>query len=170
MSNIYELGQGFETIWEMIEGEGIEESVIEEAFLNLKEDLAYKFENCCKYIINENAILDGLKAEKKRIDERITAKENAIKRLKKVMKEAMDKAGEKNLPCGSFTVYIQNNPKSLVLDQTDIQYIPDKYLKVKAPEIDIKAIKEALEKGTDAEKQALEGVAHLKQDASLRIR
>ena len=170
MSNVYELGQGFETLWELIEGEELDETVIEEAFENLKDDLAAKLENCCKYITNEKAILDGLKAEKKRIDDKINAKENALNRLKKLMYDAMFKAGEKNIPCGSFTVYVQKNPKSVVLDETNISYIPEQYLRQKEPEINKTAMKEVLENGTEAEKQALEGIAHLEQTASLRIK
>ena len=170
MSNVYELGQGFETLWELIEGEEIDETVIEEAFDNLRDDLAAKFENCCKYITNEKAIISGLKAEKKRIEDKINAKENALNRLKELMEGALRKSGDRKLPCGSFTVYLQNNPKSVVLDETHISYIPEQYLRYKEPKVDRKAMKDVLENGTDEEKQALEGIAHLEQTESLRIK
>lgn len=170
MSNVYDLGQGFETLWELVEAGEIDESVIEEAFDNLKDDLAAKFENCCKYIANEKTTIAGIKAEKKRLEDKINAKENAIKRLKELMKAALDKSGEKKLPCGSFLVYTQKNPKSLVMDETSIAFIPNEYLKQKDPEINTSAIKDVLENGTDDEKQKLEGIAHLEQTESLRIK
>ena len=170
MSNVYELGQGFDILWELIEAGETEDDVIEEAFENLTEDLAAKFENCCKYITNEKTSIDGLKAEKKRLEAKIASRENAIKRLKAAMQKALDKSGNKKLPCGSFLVYTQKNPKSLVMDETSIEYIPQGYLKTRNPEIDTAKIKDVLENGTDEEKEKLEGIAHLVQTESLRIK
>ena len=50
MSNVYEIAQGFDTLWELIEDETVEDAVLEDAFANLTDDLKDKFENCCKYI------------------------------------------------------------------------------------------------------------------------
>lgn len=165
MANVYEIGKGFDIIWSLLEDEAIEDEALEDAFQNLKDDMADKFENCCKYIINENADIEAMKAEENRIAERRKAKENAIERLKNVMQMALNKAGEKKLPCGTFTVSLQKNPASVVMDEDHIENIPEKYLKNADPEINKKKIKEDLQNGVD-----LEGIAHLEQSESLRIR
>lgn len=165
MANVYEIGKGFDTIWSLLEDEVMDDEALQDAFQNLKDDMADKFENCCKYIVNETAEIDAMKAEEKRIAERRKAKENAIARLKAVMQMALNKAGEKKLPCGTFTVSLQKNPASVVMDEYYIENIPEKYLKIAEPEIDRKKIKEDLQNGTE-----LEGIAHLEQTESLRIR
>ena len=81
------------------------------------------------------------------------------------MQMAMTTAGEKKLPCGTFTVSIQANPKKVVMDEQYIENIPDEYLKFAEPEIDRKKLKEHLEAGFN-----LEGIAHLEQSEGLRIR
>ncbi|HPM75436.1 MAG TPA: siphovirus Gp157 family protein, partial [Saccharofermentans sp.] len=84
---------------------------------------------------------------------------------KKVMQMAMETAGEKKVKGQIFTISIQANPESVVLDESYIENIPPKYLKVKDPEIDKAKLKEDLKNGVN-----LEGIAHLEQTESLRIR
>ena len=129
------------------------------------EDLADKLENCCKYIKNEEAVIAGLKEEEERLNARRKAKENAIKRLKQLMQDAMNAAGEKKLPCGTFTVSIQNNAPSVVMDEQYIENVPAEFLRMREPEVDKKKILEALKDGKN-----LDGLAHLQQTSSLRIR
>lgn len=165
MASIYEINQSFITLSNLIEDEAIEESVLEEAWANLTDDLKDKLENCCKYIKNQEAVIAGLKEEEKRISAKRKSAENAVERLKKLMQMAMTTAGERKLPCGTFTVSIQANPKKVVMDEQYIENIPDEYLKFAEPEIDRKKLKEHLEAGYD-----LEGIAHLEQSEGLRIR
>ena len=165
MANIYELKNEFNTLWAILEDELADEDMILGAWETAQEDLAIKLENCCKYIKNEEAVIAGLKEEEKRLHERRQAKENAIKRLKKLMKEAMETAGEKKLVCGTFTTSIQNNPESVVMDEQYLENIPEEYLKFKEPEIDKAKLKEHLKAGIN-----LEGIAHLEQSTGLRIR
>ena len=165
MANIYELKNEFNTLWAILEDELADEDMILGAWETAQEDLAIKLENCCKYIKNEEAVIAGLKEEEKRLHERRQAKENAIERLKKLMKEAMETAGEKKIVCGTFTTSIQNNAPSVVMDEQYIENIPAEYLRVKEPEIDKKKLLEDLKAGKD-----LEGLAHLTVTSSLRIR
>ena len=165
MANIYELKNEFNTLWAILEDELADEDMILGAWETAQEDLAIKLENCCKYIKNEEAAIAGLKEEEKRLHERRQAKENAIERLKKLMKEAMETAGEKKIQCGTFTTSIQNNAPSVVMDEQYIENIPAEYLRVKEPEIDKKKLLEDLKAGKE-----LEGLCHLEIRTSLRIR
>ena len=165
MANIYELKQEFDTLWMILEDELADEEAITDAFQVATEDLADKLENCCKYIKNTEAEIAGLKAEEERLYARRKIKENAIKRLKELMKMAMNAAGEKKLVCGTFTTSLQNNAPSVVLDESYIENIPQEYLRIKEPEVDRKKMLEDLKAGKD-----LEGLAHLEVTSSIRIR
>lgn len=165
MANLYELNAEFNQLWMLLEDEEVDEEMILGAFETATEDLTVKLENCCKYIKNIDAEIAGLKAEEERLYARRKAKENAVKRLKELMKLAMNTAGEKKLPCGTFTVSVQNNAPSVIMDEQCIENIPEDYLKYRDPEIDKKKLKDHLEKGI-----APEGIAHLEVSSSVRIR
>ena len=165
MANLYELKNEFNTLWEILEDELADDETISGAWEVAQEDLTDKLENCCKYIKNEEAVIAGLKEEEERLNARRKAKENAVKRLKELMKMAMLAAGEKKIQCGTFTTSVQNNAPSVVLDEPYIENIPSEYLRVKEPEIDRKKMLEDLKAGKD-----LEGLAHLEVGQSLRIR
>lgn len=165
MANLYELNAEFNQLWMLLEDEEVDEEMVIGAFETATEDLTVKLENCCKYIKNIDAEIAGLKAEEERLYARRKAKENAVKRLKELMKLAMITAGEKKLPCGTFTVSVQNNAPSVVMDEDNIENIPEDYLRYRDPEIDRKKLKDHLEKGI-----APEGIAHLEVSSSVRIR
>lgn len=166
MANIYEIKNEFLTLWSILEDELTDDKTLEGAFETATEDLKDKLDNCCKYIKNEQATVKGLDEEIKRLQAKKKAKENAIDRLKKLMKDAMDTAGEKKLPCGTFLVYIQNNPTSVKIDEQYIENIPEEYFKPRKPEdIDKTKLKADLEAGKD-----LGGIAHLEQTQSLRMK
>lgn len=165
MASIYELKAEFDTLWMILEDELADDEVIADAFQTATEDLADKLENCCKYIKNCETEIAGLKAEEERLNARRKAKENAVKRLKELMKMAMLAAGEKKIQCGTFTTSVQNNAPSVVVDEQYLENIPQEYLRIKEPEIDKKKMLEDLKAGKD-----LEGLAHLEVGQSLRIR
>ena len=165
MANIYEIKNEFNTLWSILEDELVDDEALVGAWETATEDLAEKLENCCKYIKNEEAVIAGLKEEEERLNARRKAKENAIKRLKALMQDAMLASGEKKIQCGTFTTSIQNNAPSVVVDEQYIENIPQEYLRIKEPEIDKKKLLEDLKAGKD-----LEGIAHIEQSSSLRIR
>ena len=165
MPNIYELKTEFNTLWTILEDELVDDEALVGAFETATEDLAIKLENCCKYIKNEEAVIAGLKEEEERLNAKRKAKENAIKRLKVLMQDAMTAAGEKKIQCGTFTTSIQNNAPSVVMDEQYIENVPAEYLRIREPEVDKKKILDDLKAGKD-----LTGLAHLQQTASLRIR
>ena len=166
MPNIYELKTEFLTLWSILDAEIVDDEALTDAFANATDDLKDKLENCCKYIKNETAIINGLKEEENRLAAKRKAKENAIKRLKELMVDAMNTAGEKKLPCGSFTCGVQKNSQpSLIIDEQYIENIPDQYKYTPEPEIDKEKIKEDLKAGKN-----LEGVAHFEYGEHLTIR
>ena len=164
MANIYEIKNEFNTLWSILEDELVDDEALVGAWETATEDLADKLENCCKYIKNEEAVIAGLKEEEERLNARRKAKENAVKRLKDLMKQAMLAAGEKKIQCGTFTTSVQNNAPSVVLDEQYMENIPEEYL-IHKTDINRRQMLEDLKAGKD-----LEGLAHLEQSSSIRIR
>ena len=166
MPSIYELKNEFLTLWAILDSETIEDDVLADAFKNATDDLKDKLENCCKYIANEKAIIQGLKEEEARLKAKRQAKENAVERLKALMLEAMNTAGEKKLPCGSFTCGVQKNSvPALIIDEQYIENVPDEFKIIPEPMLDKDKIKEALKKGED-----IHGIAHFEYGEHLTIR
>ena len=165
MPSIYDIKSEFLTLWSILEDELTDDETLLDAFENATDDLKDKLENCCKYITNEKAAIQGLKDEEARLRARRQAKENAIERLKALMQDAMAAAEIKKLPCGTFTCSIQANPERVVMDEQYIENVPERFLIRKDPEINRAAIKSAIKAGED-----LTGLAHLEQTESLRIR
>ena len=165
MASLYELTAGLQTLWDLMEEGTLEDEMLLEAFKNQEEEISFKLEGYCKFLKNLESDIAGLKAEEDRLKARRKAMENTRDRMKVVMQMAMETAGEKKVKGQIFTIYIQANPESVVLDESYIENIPPEYLKVRDPEIDKAKLKEDLKNGVN-----LEGIAHLEQNYGLRIR
>ena len=165
MASLYELTAGLQTLWDLMEEGTLEDEMLLEAFKNQEEEISFKLEGYCKFLKNLESDIAGLKAEEDRLKARRKAMENTRDRMKVVMQMAMETAGEKKVKGQIFTISIQANPESVVLDESYIENIPPEYLKVRDPEIDKAKLKEDLKNGVN-----LEGIAHLEQNYGLRIR
>ena len=151
MASIYDLTGSFQTLWNLMEEGTLDDEVLQEVFENTTEE-------------NLESDIAGLKAEEERLAARRKTMENTIKRSKEAMQRAMNVAGEKKLPCGSFTVSLQKSPASVVLDVTDTSEVPPRYMRYPEPEVDKTKIKEELSNGVEL------SFAHLESKESLRIR
>ena len=170
MANIYELTGEFLKFSDIASsGELTEEQseMLTEALENLKEDIEYKLEGYCKVRANFKADIEAIKAEKKRLDEKQKALENRVKAMEEAMKTAIlaVKPDEPKFKTPLFTVYVQNNPESVAMDEPYIENIPAEYLRFAEPEIDRKKLLADLKAGKD-----LEGIAHIEQTKGLRIK
>jgi hypothetical protein len=105
-----------------------------------------------------------LKAEAERLTEKARTARNGIDRIKKMMQTAMEQIGKKKIKGELFSFGIQKNPASVVVD-AEPRNIPADFLIWQEPKVDKEKLKRALKAGED-----LEGVAHLAQTESLRIR
>lgn len=164
MANVYEFMSGFLSLWDMISNEEIEDEVLLDVFENMTDDFKVKMENCCKYLKNLDANIDGLKAEENRIKAKRQALENAKDRLKGLMFKAQKACGEKKLQCGTFTTSIQSTGENVVMDEQYIENIPTEYLKFPSPVVDKTKIKEVLKSGVE-----LDGIAHLEKTEYIKI-
>ena len=165
MANIYELTESIRLLWDLMDQGELDDDVLKDAMMNSQEDLKDKLEGYCKFIRQMESDVDGISDEIKRLQDRKAVLKNTIERSKKVMQMAMETAGEKKVKGQIFTISIQANPESVVLDESYIENIPPEYLKVKEPDIDKAKLKEDLKNGVN-----LDGIAHLEQNYGLRIK
>ena len=164
MANIYELTQGIQMLWDLMDAGELDDDTLIDAMENTQEELNVKLENYCKFIKNLESDIDGLKAEEKRLAAKKKTMENTIERAKKAMQWAMNAAGEKKVKGSLFTISIQKNPEKVVLETEDVNLIPSHYVKYKEPEIDKAKVKEDLKAGVEL------SFAHLEQSEGIRIR
>ena len=165
MASLYELTAGLQTLWDLMEEGTLEEEMLLDAFKNQEEEISIKLEGYCKFIKNLESDIAGLKAEEERLKDKRKTMENTIDRAKKAMKAAMEVTGEKKIKGDLFTVAIQANPPSVVLDEQCLENIPEQYLIPQEPKLDRKKIAEDIKAGED-----LNGIAHLEQNYGLRIK
>ena len=50
MANLYELKNEFNTLWNILEDELVDDNELLDAFQTATEDLSEKLDNCCKYL------------------------------------------------------------------------------------------------------------------------
>lgn len=170
MASIYTLTGEFLTLWNLMDEGAIADEVLAEVFQCTKEELTIKLENYCKFLKNIDSDIVGLDAEIKRLQAKKKTLQNTKENAKKAMKNAMEAAGENKLPCGTFKLSISNNPPKLIMDAEEPDKIPAEYWTTPEPVVNSEAIKDALENGTEEQKKALEGVAHLEIGTHINIR
>ena len=115
------------------------EIVDRDAYENLQGERDKKIEGIACIIKNRQALIDALKAEKKRMDERIATLENQNDNTKAFLDSVLQ--GH----CFETEKAVCSYRKSTRVDITDMSKIPDEYLNVKTEIAPMKtAIKQAL--------------------------
>ena len=130
-------------------------------------DLAFddKADGYAKIIRTLTAQADAIKAEAARLKDREKSFRDKADTIKKNLEAAMLATDKRKIKTALFTFSIRRNPASVVMDEQYIENVPERFLKIKDPEIDRAAIKKALQAGEN-----LDGIAHLEQTESLQIR
>lgn len=165
MATLYQLTDDYLTLLEMAEDPDIDEQALKDTMEGIEGALEDKAEGYAKVIRTLEGDAAACDAESKRLRNKKQTIENNIKRMKAALQYAMQATGKTKFKTALFSFGIQKNPAAVVIDEGYIENIPDRFLIPQDPQIDKKAIKEALKAGED-----LEGIAHLEQTESLRIR
>lgn len=162
---LYELTEDYMNLLELAEDPDIDEQAFTDTLEGIDGALEDKAEGYAKVIRTLEGDAAACDAESKRLRNKKQTIENNIKRMKAALQYAMQATGKTKFKTALFSFGIQKNPAAVVIDEGYIENIPDRFLIPQDPQIDKKAIKEALKAGDD-----LEGIAHLEQTESLRIR
>ena len=168
MASLYELTAEYKNIYDQLD----DPEVDEESFLGflglINEDIHEKAENYAKVIKSAEGDIESLKAEIKRLTDKKKVIENRVDRMKDTLQGAMEITGEKKFTTTLFSFNIQKNPPSCEFDVEDIDKIPEKYHVKQEDKIDKKLMIADLKDEKKAKE--LEGIAHLIQGESLRIK
>lgn len=165
MASLYNLtGDALKLRDLLLEGE-VDAEVIRDAIINNQEEINIKLETYAKIIKEIDSDINGIQAEIARLTDRCKALENNKKRMKATMQDALILSGQPKVKGQLFTFYIQKNAPSVVLDESYIENIPEKYLKHPEPTVNRQLLLEDLKAGVD-----LDGIAHIEQTESIRIR
>ena len=161
---LYELTNDWLQLMTMLE-EGADEDVINDTLEGLDYEIEDKAEGYAKVIRNIESDIAGLKAEIERMTDRKRVLENNITRMKNNLQAAMELTGKTKFKTDLFSFNVQSNPAAVVMDEQYLENIPEEYLIPQEPKLDKKKLAADLKAGVD-----LEGIAHLEQSRSLRIR
>lgn len=164
MATLYELTQDWIQLMNLLE-DGADEDVINDTLEGLDYEIEDKAEGYAKVIRNIESDIAGLKAEIERMTDRKRVLENNIIRMKNNLQAAMELTGKTKFKTDLFSFNVQNNPAAVIMDEQYLENIPEEYLIPQEPKIDKKKLAADLKAGVD-----LEGIAHLEQSRSLRIK
>ena len=165
MATLYQLTDDYLTLLEMAEDPDMDEQALMDTMEGIEGEIEIKAEGYAKVIRTLEGDAAACDAESKRLRNKKQAIERNIDRMKKALQYSMVQTGKTKFKTALFSFGIQKNPASVVMDEQYIENIPERFLVRKDPEINRKAIKDAITAGED-----LEGLAHLESTESLRIR
>ena len=163
---LYDLTNDYMELLELAEDPDIDEQAFLDTLEGIEGALEDKADNYAKCMRMLEADAKGIKAEEDRLSARRKTIENNIKRMKQSLQAMMELTGKTKFKTQLFSFNVQNNPASVVMDESDVDNIPERFLKYKDPEIDRKAIKDAIKAGDE---DAMD-IAHLEQTRGLRIK
>lgn len=165
MSTLYELTNDYMNLLELAEDPDMDEQAFMDTLEGIEGEIEIKAEGYAKVIRTLEGDAAACDAESKRLRTKKQVIDNNIKRMKAALQMAMEATGKRKFKTPLFSFNIQKNPAAVVVDEQYIENIPERFLVRKDPEINRKAIKDAINAGED-----LEGIAHLEQTESLRIK
>ena len=161
---LYELTNDWLQLMIMLE-EGADEDVINDTLEGLDYEIEQKADGYARVIRNMEADIAGLKTEIDRMTNRKKVLENNITRLKVNLQNSMEITGKTKFKTDLFSFNVQANPAAVIMDEQYLENIPEEYLIPQEPKLDKKKLAADLKAGVD-----LEGIAHLEQSRSLRIK
>ena len=158
---LYELTQNYLNLLDLLENPEVPKEDIEAALEEVEGNFEDKAENIVKLIKSIESDIKGYKEEESRLSTRRKALENKVQGLKEYIQSSMKALGKEEIKSKLFTLKIQTNQPSLIID--DIDKLPKEYKRT-VEESDNKKIKEDL-----LNNLKIPG-ARLERGESLRIR
>ena len=163
---LYELQEQYQTLLALGEDPDTDPEVFADTMEAIEGEIEDKADGYAIVMTELKGKRALLKAEIDRLTARMKACDTSIDRMNENLKNAMISTGKTKFKTDRFSFNIQKNPPKVVID--DPSRIPEAYLIPQEPKIDTAAIKNALK---DADEAPLwEGIGHLEQGESLRIR
>ena len=162
---LYELTTEYMELLAMLEDPDVDEDLIADTLEGIDGELEVKADGYARVMRQMDADAKAIKAEEERLANRRKSLENRAANLKGRLQQMMEITGKVKFKTELFSFGIQKNPAAVVIDEQYIENIPEEYLIRQDPKIDRAKLKEDLKAGKN-----LDGIAHLEQSESLRIR
>lgn len=142
MANLYELTAQAAQLYEMLQGEEIDE----QTFLDTLEAMGVndKVESYCKIIKQLQSDAEMYGAEIARLKARKKTAENGIERMREALLTYLEMSGQDKVKAGTFSVSVSQTQK---LSITEGAKIPPEYLVIQPPEVDKNGLKKAIKGG-----------------------
>lgn len=163
---LYNISQEFEYISELLDRDVLEDEEKERLQKMLEEKINESSKEIVTYQIEEQANIDVLSNEIKRLQTLKKAAENRMDKFKDRLTENMRRLQCKKIatPLGNVTLALDGVNKSIALKEgVDINTIPEKFLKV-TKELRKTEIKKAMENG-----ETIDGVEVIETPAKVRF-
>jgi len=165
MASLYDLKGEYISLMALMGDPEVDDDVLRDTMEAVGGELEDKAEAYAIIMRNLDADLAAIDDEIKRLQQRKAGYKRNVDRMKAALQEAMVQTGKLKFKTTLFSFNVQKNPPSVVMDTDDWSKVPEDFLTYKNPEINKAALKKALQAGED-----LEGICHLAQSESLRIR
>jgi hypothetical protein len=150
----------------LMEDPDVDPQIIEDSLEAVSGEIEVKADGYARVRAELMFTSAALKAEIDRLTARKRVIDNNIDRMMESLKNGLIAAGKPKFKTDLFSFNIQKNPPKVVID--DATKIPEGFLIPQPPKVDAAAIKKSLK---DQDEQIFwQGIAHLEQDSSLRIR
>ena len=162
---IFELTSEYLQLLDMLEDPDMDEQTILDTLEGVGGELEEKADGYARVMRQMDADAAAIKAEEERLHNRRKSLENRSVWLKQRLQSVMEVTGKTKFKTELFSFGIQKNPASVVMDEQYIENIPVEYLIEQEPKLDKAKIKEDLKAGKN-----LDGIAHLEQTETLRIK
>lgn len=162
MATLYELSSGWQKLVNLASDGKIEEDVLQDTLDSMSYAIDEKAESYAIVDLELATSEEKLAKEIKRLQERKSSIAKNRKRLKDSLRDEMVAIGKEKIKTDKFTIYIQNNPQSV--DIQDDSKIPFTYYVEQQPKLDKKALLDDLKKGIE-----IKG-AEIRQTRGVRFR
>ena len=159
--SLYELEEQYRELHAMLLDDDIDAEAVTETLKTVEGGIAQKVLAYARVVKSIEADADAIAAEVKRLQDRKAARLAKVARMKDAMKDALEAISDRKVSDALFTVAIQKNPKSVLINDESV--VPEAYIR-REPVIDKRAILDALKAG-----ETVPG-CELKQGESVRIR
>lgn len=158
---LYELTEQYQQVQNL---EDLPEEALADTLEGIEGEIADKAEGIMMAVQNLNAEIEALRAHKKAIDARISARVNRAEAIKDYLRHNMEASGIKQITCPLFTINCVQGRE--IAEVEDINKLKGGYVTVKVTQAANKAkILEDLKAGTD-----VKGAKLARAKSSIRIK
>ena len=149
---LYDLAEKYlqinDALFDSIDDEGCVAPDIAAELTGVEGAYREKLAACCRMIKNLESVSDSCEKEEKRLYLKRKTIENRVASVKAYMLESMQMLGEKKIIADElFTVAVQNNPPSVVLDNPDL--VPHEFDVIQERKISLKSVLDSIKSGVD---------------------